>query len=270
VLQKEMAYYGRVQNAYGLPLDNRQTYTKLDWVLWTATLTQDRRDFESLVNPVFRFLNGTPDRSPMTDWYFTSDARKRGFTARPVVGGVFLQMLYDRQVWSKYAGRDKTKASGWAPMPKPPRTVTLVPTSQLEGATWRFTTDRPASNWQAADFDDGAWKQGPAGFGTPATPGAVVRTPWNTGEIWLRRSFELAAPLPPRAALRLHHDEDAQVYLNGAPVLSRSGFTTDYEAEEIDAKALRPGQNVLAIRCRQTTGGQYIDAGLDAILPDTK
>ncbi len=270
VLKKEMAHYHRVQNAYGVPLDNRQTYTKLDWILWTATLTQDRRDFESLVNPVFRFLNETPDRSPMSDWYFTTDARKRGFTARPVVGGVFLRMLYDREVWSKYAGRDKTKAAGWAPMPKPPRTVTLLSTSQLEPAVWRYTTERPAGNWRAADFDDSAWQEGPAGFGTPKTPGAVVRTPWNTGEIWLRRTIELRVPLPPRAALRLHHDEDAQVYLNGDLVLSRSGYTTDYEAEEIDVRALRPGRNVLAIHCRQTTGGQYIDAGIDAILPEPK
>jgi hypothetical protein len=80
----------------------------------------------------------------------------------------------------------------------------------------------------------------------------------------------LAAPLPPRAALRLHHDEDARVYLNGALVLARSGYTTEYEAEEIDVKALRTGRNVLAIHCRQTTGGQYIDAGLDAILPDAR
>jgi hypothetical protein len=186
------------------------------------------------------------------------------------VGGVFLQLLYDRHVWSKYAGRDKTKASGWAPMPRAPRTVALVPTSQLEPAAWRYAVDRPAGRWQAADFDDGAWKEGPGGFGTPGTPGAVVRTPWSTGEIWLRRSFELAAPLPPRAALRLHHDEDAQVYLNGVRVLARSGYTTEYEAEEIDAQALRAGRNVLAIHCRQTAGGQYIDAGLDAVLPDSK
>ncbi len=269
VLKKELAYYQRVQNVYGLPLDNRQTSTKLDWVLWTATLTQERRDFEALVSPVVRFLNETPDRVPMTDWYFTTDARRRGFTARPVVGGVFLQMLHDREVWSKYAGRDKTKAAGWAPLPKPPRTVTLLATSQTEPALWRYTTERPAGDWQAADFDDRAWQEGPGGFGTPQTPGAVVRTPWNSGEIWVRRSFELAAPLPPRAALRLHHDEDAHVYLNGVRVLARSGYTTEYEAEEIDVKALRTGRNVLAIHCRQTTGGQYLDAGLDAILPDS-
>ncbi len=268
VLRKEMDFYKTIQNVYGLPLDNRQTYTKLDWVLWTATLTQDRDDFAALVDPVFRFLNETPDRVPMTDWYFTDTGRRRGFTARPVVGGVFLQMLYDREVWTRYADRDKTRAIGWAPMPRPPRTVTLVPTSQKKPATWRYTTERPAGDWHAADFDDSGWEQGPAGFGTRQTPGTAVRTVWNSADIWLRRSFELTAPLPRRAALRLHHDEDARVYLNGTLVLSRSGFTTEYEAEEIDVRALRAGRNWLAIHCHQTTGGQYIDAGLDAIVPE--
>ena len=105
VLRKELAFYKTVQNPYGLPLDNRQTYTKLDWVLWTATLTQERADFDALLDPVIRFLNETPDRVPMTDWYFTDTGRRRGFTARPVIGGVFLQMLYDRDVWKRYAGR---------------------------------------------------------------------------------------------------------------------------------------------------------------------
>src|SRR5205823_7519246 len=91
VPRKEMDYYKSVQNRYGLPLDNRETYTKLDWVLWTATLTRQRADFEARVDPVFRFLNETPDRSPMTDWYQTRTAKKVGFTARPVVVGVFAQ-----------------------------------------------------------------------------------------------------------------------------------------------------------------------------------
>jgi hypothetical protein len=98
VKQKEMDFYKKVQNRYGLPLDNRETYTKLDWITWTATLTQNRADFEALIAPVIAFLNATPDRSPMTDWYQTKTARKVGFTARPVVGGVFLEMLYNQAV----------------------------------------------------------------------------------------------------------------------------------------------------------------------------
>ncbi|MHB0956732.1 MAG: glutaminase family protein [Pirellulaceae bacterium] len=268
ILRKEVDYYRQIQNAYGLPLDNRQTYTKLDWILWTATLTQDREDFTALVDPVVKFLNETPDRVPMTDWYFTDSARRQGFTARPVVGGVFLQMLYDQSLWNKYARRDGTKAADWAPMPLPPRTVTLVATSEQEPATWRYTTEQPLQNWNAADFDDSLWQEGPGGFGTEGTPGTNVRTLWNTKKIWIRRTFDLPADVPQRIALRMHHDEDAEVYCNGTRVAQYGGYTSQYETLEISPAALRPGRNVIAIHCRQTDGGQYIDAGLDAIVPD--
>ncbi len=267
VKRLEMDYYRKVQNAYGLPLDNRQTYTKLDWILWTATLTQQREDFTALVDPVVAFLSDTPDRVPMTDWYFTDSARRQGFTARPVVGGVFLQMLYDKQVWAKYAGRERTKGANWAPMPTPPRTKTLVPTSEEQRANWRFTTTRPPDNWSSSDYDDSNWKESPAGFGTAGTPGAVIGTQWKTSDIWLRRVFELPGNLPDRLALRLHHDEDVTVFLNGVQVFQQRGYSTEYESKEISAQAVKPGRNVMAVHCHQTSGGQYIDVGIDAIVP---
>jgi hypothetical protein len=116
-LRKEMDFYKTKQNAFGLPLDSRKDYTKLDWTLWTATLTQNRADFTALAEPVFRFLNETPNRVPMTDWYDTKTAKHVGFQARSVVGGVFLEMLYDRPAWKKWAGKDKTKAANWASLP---------------------------------------------------------------------------------------------------------------------------------------------------------
>jgi hypothetical protein len=116
-LKKEMAFYRKTQRAYGLPLDNRAAYTKIDWTLWTACLTQDRGDFDALVGPVYDFLNATPDRSPMTDWYQTDTARRVGFTARPVVGGLLLRALYDPAVWKKYASRDQRSVTQWAPFP---------------------------------------------------------------------------------------------------------------------------------------------------------
>jgi hypothetical protein len=265
VLRKEMDFYRRVQNRYGLPLDNRSTYTKLDWILWTATLTQDRSDFEALVAPVYSFLDETPDRVPMTDWYFTDTARRRGFTARPVVGGVFLQLLYDRPLWAKYAARDTTRASNWASIPQLPRRIPLVATSEVQAADWRYTLERPTDQWIKSDFDDDGWLSGNGGFGAEGTPGAVVRTPWKSADIWLRRSFDLVGSVPDRVALRIHHDEAVEVYINGAPVFSRAGYTTTYEMEEINPAALRVGHNVIAIHCRQTRGGQYIDAGLDAL-----
>jgi hypothetical protein len=103
VAQKEMAFYRRTQGRYGLALDNRRLYTKLDWITWTATLTGSRADFEALVAPVFDFLNATPHRVPMSDWYWTHDATHTGFQARSVVGGVFLRLLYDDRVWRRWA-----------------------------------------------------------------------------------------------------------------------------------------------------------------------
>ena len=120
MLRKEMDFYKTKQSAFGLPLDSRKDYTKLDWTLWTATLTQDPADFTALLDPVYRFLNETPNRVPMTDWFDTKTAKHVGFQARSVVGGVFLQMLYDRAGWKKWASRDVTKAANWAPLPKPP------------------------------------------------------------------------------------------------------------------------------------------------------
>ncbi len=105
IARKEMAFYKKVQQKYGLPLDNRMEYTKLDWILWTATLGETRADFEALVGPVYAFLNESPSRVPMTDWYWTNTGRQRGFQARSVVGGVFIKPLADPELWKRWAGR---------------------------------------------------------------------------------------------------------------------------------------------------------------------
>ncbi|RME95586.1 MAG: DUF4965 domain-containing protein [Verrucomicrobia bacterium] len=270
VLHKEMDFYKRVQQPYGLPLDNRSLYTKLDWILWTATLTGDRADFDALVHPVWKFLNETPDRVPMTDWYWTHNARRRGFTARPVVGGVFLRMLYDKAVWKKYASRDRTRSGGFAPAPKPPRIVPVVPAADRQPVLWRYTTTQPPADWTRPDFDDSGWAEGQSGFGTRGTPGAVVGTVWNTPEIWLRRVIEIPAGIEGPLQFWIHHDEDAEVYLDGRRVLRTTSYTTGYTLRAPSPRArdlLRPGRHVLAVHCRQTGGGQYIDVGLVEVQP---
>jgi hypothetical protein len=94
VRQTEIAFYLKHLNQYGLPLDNRADYTKLDWEVWTATLGKQAA-FATLIDPVSRWINGGPTRVPLTDWYDTKIGEQKGFQARSVVGGVYIKALSD-------------------------------------------------------------------------------------------------------------------------------------------------------------------------------
>jgi hypothetical protein len=103
VIETELKFYVEHENTYGLPLDNRADYTKLDWLAWTGSLAHSREGFEKLFDPAWRFANESPSRVPLTDWYDTKTGKQVGFQARSVVGGIFIQMLNDEAVWRRYA-----------------------------------------------------------------------------------------------------------------------------------------------------------------------
>jgi hypothetical protein len=105
VARKEIAFYEDHLNRYGLPLDNRKTYTKVDWELWTATLAESPADWEKLISPIYDWVNQSPTRVPLTDWYWTRDGTQVGFQARSVVGGVFIKMLSDPATWKAWTDR---------------------------------------------------------------------------------------------------------------------------------------------------------------------
>lgn len=117
VTREEMDHYLAMQLEYGVPLDSRDTLTKLDWICWTACLTGDRADQDAMILPVFKFLNETRYRVPMSDWYDAATADRRGFQARPVVGGLFMPALLNEKVRTKWSSQGEDHLRDWAPIP---------------------------------------------------------------------------------------------------------------------------------------------------------
>ena len=179
-------------------------------------------------------------------------------------------MTYDREVIKMPLERmSEINTAVYEP---PPIVREVVATSERQGQPWQYTMIEPKGPWTASEFDASGWATGRGGFGTAQTPGAIVGTEWSGSDIWIRSAFGLTAPDAQDATLMLsiHHDEDAQVYINGVLAASLEGYTTGYRVVPMTQEgraALKPGGNTMAIHCHQTGGGQYIDAGLVRVEP---
>ena len=96
VYDKEIKYYLKKQNKYGLPLDSRKDYTKTDWIMWTAGMSPDKATFNKFVAPIYKYINETPSRVPISDWSDTKDGKMVGFKARSVIGGYWMKVFVDK------------------------------------------------------------------------------------------------------------------------------------------------------------------------------
>jgi hypothetical protein len=142
--------------------------------------------------------------------------------------------------------------------------IEIVPTARTAPQSWQFTLEKPVDGWQKSDFKAEGWKEGKSGFGTEGTPGSIIGTVWKTNDIWLRREVVIKQGLK-SPQLVVHHDDDVEVYVNGVLAFKAAGYVGEYEVNEMTPegrKALQTGKNVIAVHCRQRTGGQFIDVGI--------
>ncbi|MFO7973488.1 MAG: glycoside hydrolase family 2 TIM barrel-domain containing protein [Candidatus Hydrogenedentota bacterium] len=235
----------------GWPVEGHLWWDKRNWGYRTY---QDRetlaRHYEQLIRKL-RFL--IHDGLAAAVYTQTTD----------VEGEVNGLMTYDRD--RVKLGVDWLKKINDTVYLPPPELTVLVPNSENKGLIWRYTTENPGQGWENPAFDDTKWEEGPGVLGTKGTPGARVRTQWETPDIWARRAFTIDA-LPEGAYfLDILHDEDAEVYINGVLAAKVDGYTPSYNQiplSEAARAALQEGTNVLAVHCTQTEGGQSIDVGL--------
>jgi hypothetical protein len=95
-LRREQAFYRCKANRYGVPLDDRGTLTKPEWMLWAACLADDPALLRDWSGRIICYANETPNRVPLSDLYFTESGRKIGFQARSVLGGLFVALLAEK------------------------------------------------------------------------------------------------------------------------------------------------------------------------------
>ena len=174
-------------------------------------------------------------------------------------------MTYDRAVTKLDA---ESIAANRRMYETPPRIVHVAAASDREPQSWRYTTTEPPPSWNQSSFDDGAWQQGSSGFGALDTRFARVGTEWKTADIWLRRRVNVPAGLT-APHLRVFHDDDAQVYINGVLAAQLPGANPGFAYVPLSGAARaarRAGQNTIAVHAHQARGGQFIDVGIADVI----
>jgi hypothetical protein len=228
---------------------------------WGYTTTQTAEELENLYANYADLLRQFKERNGLNAAIYTQLT-----DVEIEINGL---LTYDRQLKVDPKWIAKANHFEWAG----PTYESLVPTSETTSQEYQYTLTEPGADWMKIDADTSNWENGQGGFGTRETPGiGKIGTEWGTRDIWLRRTFDLPALSEAqlkRLVLRLFHDEDVEVYINGELALKKEGFVSSYTQLPLSAeskKALKLGaRNLIALHCRQTRGGQFIDVGLGVV-----
>jgi hypothetical protein len=101
VLSEEANFYMSKKLPYGIQLDYRNNYTKIDWELFTAASTNSQALYQEIIDGVYNYVNTTPSAVPLSDWYKPQDGTANGFQARPVVGGLLAPLIVRTGIYAK-------------------------------------------------------------------------------------------------------------------------------------------------------------------------
>ena len=139
---------------------------------------------------------------------------------------------------------------------------TIIPAGDEVNYEAAYTEANPGESWMNNGFDDSQWKKGIAPFGNNE---GISKTMWQTKDIWVRRKFTISDLTANNLFLKLSHDDDVEVYLNGETVYKRVGWTNKYIYLPISADVkskIKKGENILAIHVINNVGGAMLDAGI--------
>ncbi len=229
---------------------------------WQAEKNWGYRSFETREALTEAYVELLSKLKPLIGWGLAAAVYTQTSDVEIEVNGL---MTYDRRIIKMNLEKAREAALRLYEPPPEIRTVLTCAKDAQSPPQWRYTEKAPPTGWETPGFDDSAWKEGIAGFGKRDTPGTLVHTEWSTSDIWIRRAFTLEKGGLSNLHLLIHHDEDAEVYLNGVLVKKLAGYTTSYTLVPLDSFGegkLKQGENTIAVHCTQTGGGQYIDAGL--------
>ena len=261
VREREMKFYLTKQNLYGLPLDNREKYTKSDWIMWTASMADDTETFLKFSDPLWRWVNETTDRVPLCDWYWTDSRHMRGFRARSVIGGHWMKVLMDKYApapdqqaeWAPQGYKIKTRWAAdvdpQAPLPEYPRPQMVRSEWQNLNGLWQYAIT-PASQRNIPTTWDGNIL---VPFPVESSLSGVMRMLDKNSYLWYQREFTVPESWAGQRVLVNFGavDYTARVYVNGTFVGTHTGGFGAFSIDITDK--LQQGTNTIAVMASDNT-----------------
>ena len=168
----------------------------------------------------------------------------------------------------RYIGEVDAQAAAPAKPKGPAKTTLLVPRLDRDPKAWAYSFEEQ-DGWEKLDFNDSRWKRAQGGFGHYVphwNRWGQINTEWPTKKLFLRKRFNWPGGNITRVAAHAFHDDGMKMYLNGMLICADPYCKFDWLPFDIPVrhfeKALKQGENVLAVEVTNDELGGYFDCDL--------